>query len=232
MAMDVPHRGKGSLSSIRILCTNLCIRDSSLSLSGFLLLFSCQPGLVRLQIGLVVQKAGSPSVRKKSWSIVSFEMIRPRDLCTIDKQLHQDCYGRVSRMSIYGTSSRQHNRQYTILTNARPVYLIGLLFEVPMTPIKQYLTLSLRDLQFNTFQSNLLAVPWNALHIVTMLGLSYTSEIFGDISLTAIAGQIWALPFLFYLLRADAKTTSRWAVWGASTLLLSYPNGSLAFFIY
>jgi hypothetical protein len=120
----------------------------------------------------------------------------------------------------------------SLLTNIRPVYLIGLLFEVPMTPIKQYLTLSLRDLQFSTFQSNLLAVPWNALHIVTMLGLSYTSEIFGEISLTAIAGQIWALPFLFYLLKADAKTTSRWAVWGASTLLLSYPNGSLAFFVH
>jgi hypothetical protein len=158
-------------------------------------------------------------------------MILRKDPCTTGKQLHRDCYGRVSKMSIYGLFS-SHYALCSLLINNRPVYLIGLLFEVPMTPIKQYLTLSLRDLQFSTFQSNLLAVPWNALHIVTMLGLSYTSEIFGDISLTAIAGQIWALPFLFYLLMADAKITSRWAVWGASTLLLSYPNGLLAFFMH
>ena len=106
----------------------------------------------------------------------------------------------------------------------RPIYLIGLLFEVPMTPSSQYLTLTLRGLGYDTFSSNLLAIPWTAFSIIGMLALSYSSEVFGNLSLHAAIGQIWAIPFLIFLIFTDVEHTQPWLIWIMVTLLLSWPN--------
>lgn len=58
-----------------------------------------------------------------------------------------------------------------------------------------------------------------------MLSLTYAAEVFGELTLTSMLGQIWILPFLIYLNVADTANTSRWVIWTVTTLLLSYPNG-------
>lgn len=40
-----------------------------------------------------------------------------------------------------------------------PVYAVGLTFGIPAGPPDQYLTLTLRQLGFDTFESNLLSIP-------------------------------------------------------------------------
>lgn len=58
-----------------------------------------------------------------------------------------------------------------------------------------------------------------------MLLLTYAAEVFGELSITSMIGQIWLLPFLLYLNIADTAHTSRWVIWTVTTLLLAYPNG-------
>lgn len=105
-----------------------------------------------------------------------------------------------------------------------PLYILGLLFQIPMTPQSQYLTLSLKGLGFGTFQTNLLTIPYTVIHMVLMLGITYVGEIWGELTFTALSGQIWALPFLIYFNVIDTTKTNKWVIWAVTTLLLGYPN--------
>jgi hypothetical protein len=57
-----------------------------------------------------------------------------------------------------------------------------------------------------------------------MLALAYSAEVFGSLTWHAITGQIWALPFLIYLVVVDISNVGRWTLWAVITLLIGYPN--------
>ena len=88
----------------------------------------------------------------------------------------------------------------------------------------QYLTLSLKGIGFSTLKTNLLVIPSTVFHIILMLLLTYVAEIYGELTLTAMTGQIWALPFLIFLFKVNINKINKWAAWGVMTALLSYPN--------
>jgi hypothetical protein len=58
-----------------------------------------------------------------------------------------------------------------------------------------------------------------------MVTLTFTSEVIGELTLTAVAGQFWALPFVIYLYAVDINSINRWVAWIFMTLSLSYPSG-------
>lgn len=126
-----------------------------------------------------------------------------------------------------------------------PIYFIGLTWLIPTTPMATYLTLNLRSLGFDTFETNLLTVCYPAtfpnahpqnngrfanatqipafvLFILQLLFWTYLSERFNQRFLVCLVSQIWALPLVIslYLLPAAVSPWSRWAI---STLMVGHP---------
>lgn len=88
----------------------------------------------------------------------------------------------------------------------------------------QYLTLSLKQLGFGTFKTNLLVIPSQIGHIITMLLFTYLSEILGQLWIWGLLAQLWGLPFLAYIYAQNINAINRWTAFGIMTLLLSYPS--------
>ncbi|KAH8812635.1 major facilitator superfamily domain-containing protein [Xylogone sp. PMI_703] len=131
------------------------------------------------------------------------------------------------------SKSSMHNREpltFALLWKSMkdfdlwPIYILGLTFQTPMSTPSAYLTLSLRGLGFDTFKTNLLVIPSKVLHVITMLGLTYAGEVFGELTYTALIGQIWALPFLIFMNLVDINQINKWFAWLIMTALLCYPN--------
>ncbi|RMZ90926.1 hypothetical protein DV736_g1837, partial [Chaetothyriales sp. CBS 134916] len=105
-----------------------------------------------------------------------------------------------------------------------PVYLLGLNFQTPMTTPSLYLTLSLKELGFGIFKTNLLVIPSQVGHIITLLSVTYLSEVFGQLWFWGTVAQLWALPCLAFIYAVDINSINKWAAFAVITVLLSYPS--------
>ncbi|KAF6757620.1 allantoate permease [Ephemerocybe angulata] len=103
-----------------------------------------------------------------------------------------------------------------------PLYIIGLMFGIPTSPPAQYLTLSLRNLGFNTFETNLLTIPSAVGTIITMWVIALVSETVHDRAYVSMLEDVWCLPFLIAL-RALPDKPDPWVFYALATVLLSYP---------
>lgn len=104
-----------------------------------------------------------------------------------------------------------------------PLYAIGLLAYIPQGPPAKYLTLTLRSLGFNTLQTNLLTIPKDAAHIVSLLALTRLSEWTGQRALVAMLQPLWTLPCLVALRWWHGVIDDGWGTYALVTTLLSYP---------
>lgn len=94
--------------------------------------------------------------------------------------------------------------------------------QVPVSPPQTYLTLSLRELGYDTTQSNLLSIPATALGTIMLLVSCYLSEIINSRVGATIILQFWALPLLIALYTFTEKT-SPWVYFAVVSILIGYP---------
>ncbi|KAF2829624.1 MFS general substrate transporter [Ophiobolus disseminans] len=103
-----------------------------------------------------------------------------------------------------------------------PIYLLGLSWLIPTSPMSSYLTLQLRSLGFGTFETNLLTIPAYVIFILQLLFFTWLSERLNERFLVGLFSQIWALP-LVIALEFLSPHASPWARWVLSTLLVGHP---------
>ncbi|KZF20922.1 putative transporter [Xylona heveae TC161] len=103
-----------------------------------------------------------------------------------------------------------------------PVYLLGLSWGLPNNPMTSYLTLQLRSVGFNTFNTNLLTIPSSVIFIIGLITFTWISEKTNQRFLLVLAGQIWFFPLVITLevLPADSGP---WVKWVLCTLLVGGP---------
>ncbi|KAI0458220.1 MFS general substrate transporter [Xylaria acuta] len=104
-----------------------------------------------------------------------------------------------------------------------PLYFIGLVVYIPQAPPSKYITLILRGTGFDTFTTNLLTIPYNAFHIITLILLTRLSDYLGERTLVSSLQNIWILPTLAALRWWPGTVHDAWGTYALITILLSYP---------
>ncbi|KAJ6134256.1 Major facilitator superfamily domain general substrate transporter [Penicillium sp. IBT 18751x] len=104
-----------------------------------------------------------------------------------------------------------------------PVYLIGILFEIPTSPPKTYLTLSLKAIGFSTFQTTLLSIPVTVFASINLLLVTELTERIHQISLIGLLTQVWSLPLLI-VLYTSAGNLTEWGLYAVTFVLLGWPS--------
>ncbi|CEL07267.1 Putative Permease of the major facilitator superfamily [Aspergillus calidoustus] len=103
-----------------------------------------------------------------------------------------------------------------------PIYLLGLTWMIPNTPATSYLTLQLKALGFDTFQTNLMTIPAYALFIFNLLFWTWVSEKIDQRFLLGIVAEVWCLvPLIALAVLPDG--TSPWVLWILNVILIGAP---------
>jgi hypothetical protein len=104
-----------------------------------------------------------------------------------------------------------------------PIYIIGILFEIPTSPPKTYLSLSLKALKFTTFQVTLLSIPVTVFAAVNLLWITYLTERFHQIAIIGLLTQLWVLPLLI-IEYTSVQNISPWGQYALTFILLGWPS--------
>ncbi|TFK41998.1 major facilitator superfamily domain-containing protein [Crucibulum laeve] len=103
-----------------------------------------------------------------------------------------------------------------------PIYALGIVHMIPVGPPQTYLTLSLRNLGFDTTETNLLTIPSVVIGAMMLLFTAYFSEVVNSRVAATMILQLWALPLLIALYTFTSDT-SQWVYFAVVTLITGFP---------
>lgn len=104
-----------------------------------------------------------------------------------------------------------------------PIYVIGILFEIPMSPPKVYLTLSLKKLGFSKFNITLMQIPPTLFTAVNMLWATSLTERFHQIIIIGLLMQVWILP-LVIIEYTSVQNISAWGQYALMFFIIGQPS--------
>ncbi|KAF7588748.1 hypothetical protein BBP40_005244 [Aspergillus hancockii] len=103
-----------------------------------------------------------------------------------------------------------------------PLYAISFTLLIPTNPISAYLTLNLKTLGFDTFQTNLLTIPAYVLFLIQLVFWSWVSERINNRMVIVLFYSFWVLPLLLAL-ELLPSTASPWSWYAVTVLLIGFP---------
>lgn len=104
-----------------------------------------------------------------------------------------------------------------------PLYFIGLVAYIPVGTPSAYLTLTLRALGFSSFNTNLLTIPSNFIHIILLLLITWLTEYFNERALICCIQAIWLIVCLGVLRWWSGANVDIWGTYALLVVLLSAP---------
>ncbi|KAJ3729783.1 allantoate permease [Lentinula raphanica] len=178
-------------------------------------------GLITLSIGLATFFRMPPSpTQTRTWFRPKGWFTEREEVIMVSRILRDD-----------PTKGDMHNREGLTLKrlwtavcdyDLWPLYILGLMFGIPGAPPSTYLTLSLRNLGFGTFTTNLLTIPSTMVGIISMFAITIVSEMLNERTFVAMSEDLWILPFLVALYCLP-ENPNQWIYFGLASALLSYP---------
>ncbi|KAI5300673.1 hypothetical protein KEM56_002278 [Ascosphaera pollenicola] len=103
-----------------------------------------------------------------------------------------------------------------------PIYIIGLTWSLPSTPSSSYITIQLKSLGFDTFQTSLLTIPAYVIFIIQLIWWTWLAERTNQRMLVGVFAEVYNLACTIAL-RLLPDGASPWARWILSALLIGSP---------
>ncbi|KAI5950336.1 hypothetical protein KGF54_005153 [Candida jiufengensis] len=179
-------------------------------------------GLVTLIIGLASFYMMVPSaVQTRNWLHPKGWFTERQEKIVVNRVLRDD-----------PTKGSMHNRQPVTITelwrcfndfDLWPIYAIGLTAYIGQLAFGSYFTLMTRELGFNTFDTNLLTIPYHVFNIITLLGITWMSEKLNDRSYVSLISPIYAAIVLGVIRFWSGAGIEVWPTYILNVIYMGHP---------